>query len=146
MVRKPRAEPARRAPKPRERKRSRRRRCKLESCRALFAPVRSNQLFCSTAHKDEFRFKSESFRRTKDEVLKLVAGEVGRRLALEIPRIAREVWLQFETAPPPAFVARVTDRIFEQVAGLSALQRLRMADDEQAALQLRVRVADRTGG
>jgi hypothetical protein len=92
----------------------------------LFRPIRSNQLFCSAAHKDEFRFRSEGFRRTKDEVLKLVASEVPRLIAQLLPKLTRGVFLALETDPPPALLQRISERVLLMIDGrIDALVRCR---------------------
>jgi len=52
--------------------RRKRRRCVLETCQKLYTPVRQNQRFCSPAHRNEYHLKPKSFRKLKDEILKLI--------------------------------------------------------------------------
>jgi hypothetical protein len=118
MITKPRGRAIRRPREKGEPKKYRRRRCQLVTCHQLFTPIRSNQRFCCREHKQEFHFKTETYSRVKAEVLKLVEEKC---FAL-VERLARRVYLELETAPPPALVARVADRIAD-MTGLAKRDR-----------------------
>jgi hypothetical protein len=57
---------------PVERKKIRRRHCDLERCNQLYTPKKKNQRFCSAEHKNEYHFKSPTFRKFEDEIRGLV--------------------------------------------------------------------------
>lgn len=111
MITKPRSDPKKSRYIPRPPRKFRRRRCCLTTCNQLYTPVRANQKFCSTEHKNEFNFKTESFQRVKREVMKLVEEETFRH----VDRIARVVFLLLETTPPPALVDRVAHRLADMI-------------------------------
>jgi len=55
-----------------ERKKVRRRRCVLPRCRQLYRPVKKNQRFCCSEHRDEYHFKSPTFQKFEDEIRSLI--------------------------------------------------------------------------